>query len=193
MVSPDSSPGPFPAYPCCTLTSKSRWCATPKNWKWALQGMRLGSVNKYMYDIIIQYYYAWNSQELEEAQKSLREVEKKHQTRDRELRRSVECQQRDILTGLLEEWQRSADIAGVKKPRSLSVGTTASHGVGGGGGGGTGGNSLNSATETALVSMHFGNPSNLLAVLAPRPPLSPHSQHLLMVEKIYYQGALEWS
>ena len=77
-------------------------------------------------------------------------MEKKHQTRDRELRRSVECQQRDILTGLLEEWQRSADVAGVKKPRSLSFGAAAGHGGGGGG------NSLNSATETALVRQHFG-------------------------------------
>ena len=75
-------------------------------------------------------------------------MEKKHQTRDREHRRSLECQQRDILTGLLEEWQRSADIAGVRKPRSLSVGAT-------GGGGGAGGSGLNSATETALVRLHF--------------------------------------
>ena len=73
-------------------------------------------------------------------------MDKKRQTRDRELRRSVECQQRDILTGLLEEWQRSAEVAGVKKPRSLSVGAA---GVAGGGSGG--GNSLSSATETALV------------------------------------------
>lgn len=92
-------------------------------------------------------------QELEEAQKSLREVDKKHQTKDRELRRSVECQQKDILTGLLEEWQKSADIAGVKIPRrgSLSLGAVTGHG----GGGGIG-NSINSATETALVRQNFG-------------------------------------
>ena len=100
-----------------------------------------------------------HSQELEEAQRSLREVEKKHQTRDRERRRSLECQQRDILTGLLEEWQRSADVAGVKKPRSLSLGAAASHGVGGVGGGA----GLCSATETALVNtcMRLYSPCNL--------------------------------
>lgn len=81
---------------------------------------------------------------MEEAQKYHREADKKHQTRDRKLRRSVACQQRDLVTGLLEEWQLSAEVARVKKPvRSLSQRA----GVEGGGG-----ENLNSAAESALVS-----------------------------------------
>ena len=110
------------------------------------KGMRLYRIGDAWY-FFTSNFCIMLSQELDEAQKRLRELEKKHQARDRELRRSTECQQRDILTGLLAEWQRSADVAGVKKPRSLSLG---SHGLGGGG---AGGSSLNSATETALVSL----------------------------------------
>ena len=61
------------------------------------------------------------------------------QSRDRQLRRSVESRQRDLISGLLEEWQKSADLAGVKRPRSCSVG-------------GVAGNGLNTAAESALVS-----------------------------------------